>query len=862
MAWLSFGSLAVATTGGGAIRFGLLPRIWLLPLFVVVLVFGVWIIRLSGRAAAPLFVSSLALLPWLPLPVPDSFLLWTGHVAVAIWIGVALATVIAHDVRVPSWFADPKRAPRIAIVVACVLFIFSGIRLAALLPGGDEPHYLIITQSLLKDGDLQIENNHKQGDYREYFSGSLAPDFLRRGTNGQIYSIHAPGLSVVVAPAYALFGYRGVSIFLAAIAAIGTGLLWRACFALSGSAGAAWFGWAAGSLTVPFFFQSFAVYPDGLGAVIVLFAALPLFEGTTDQSKGRWGATGAALALLPWLHTRFALLSVAIGVVLLVRLAASPEDRAHIIAFLAVPAASAAAWLGSFYAIYGTINPAAPYGGYTQSEPANVLNGLPALLFDQQFGILPYAPVYAVCLAGVLGLARRRSRLAIELVAIALPYALATSMYHMWWAGNSSPARFLVVLLPLLAVPGAWVWRETSHPATRAVAMLLLFISIGVTLSLVAVDRGRLAYNFRDGYSLAAERLSAIVDLPRGMPSFFRQSPTGASARALVWIGAMAGAFLVLRVGERQMGRHTRATLALWTPIASALAMMLALTIVWRVDRVSGAAASTSQLDLLSAYDPRIRPTGISVWPPGLESGPAVLEKIAIRTPERRPNPPPNTLLLAPAIIPAGEYELKTAPDRSPVGTAFLIIGRDARPIETWDLALLRERPIRFALPVPVGSLVVTGEGEDARSLGLELAPIRIDGSQPAGEYARRAQQYGPAVVFFFDDGVFPEQPGFWVRGGRTAGLAIAPTAPASPLSLFVRNAPVANRLTLAIDGERQTIDLRAREERFIPLQTTNGRRAARVSLQSDTGFHPAEVEPGSTDNRFLGVWVEVRPRN
>ena len=29
-------------------------------------------------------------------------------------------------------------------------------------PSGDEPHYLIITQSLLKDGDLRIENNHQQ----------------------------------------------------------------------------------------------------------------------------------------------------------------------------------------------------------------------------------------------------------------------------------------------------------------------------------------------------------------------------------------------------------------------------------------------------------------------------------------------------------------------------------------------------------------------------------------------------------------------------------------------------------------------------------------------------------------------------
>ena len=43
------------------------------------------------------------------------------------------------------------------------------------MPGGDEPHYLVITQSLLYDGDLKIENNHQRGDYRAYYGGDLPP---------------------------------------------------------------------------------------------------------------------------------------------------------------------------------------------------------------------------------------------------------------------------------------------------------------------------------------------------------------------------------------------------------------------------------------------------------------------------------------------------------------------------------------------------------------------------------------------------------------------------------------------------------------------------------------------------------------
>ena len=48
----------------------------------------------------------------------------------------------------------------------------------------------MIAQSLWRDGDLKIENNHKRGDYSEYYTSDLEPHYLTRGTDGEIYSIH------------------------------------------------------------------------------------------------------------------------------------------------------------------------------------------------------------------------------------------------------------------------------------------------------------------------------------------------------------------------------------------------------------------------------------------------------------------------------------------------------------------------------------------------------------------------------------------------------------------------------------------------------------------------------------------------
>src|SRR5205085_2329174 len=206
--------------------------------------------------------------------------------------------------------------------------------------------------------------------------------------------------------------------------------------------------------------------------------------------------------------------------------------------------------------------------GYTQTAASNILTGLPALLFDQQFGLLPYAPVYGFCLIGMVPFARRWPRLALELSATALLYLLSSSAYHMWWGGSSAPARFAVPVLPLLVLPGAWLWKWARHSGTRALGFALLIMSVAITAVSVIVDGGQLAYNFRDGYSRLGEWLSPLVDFPQALPSYFRQTPAGADARALVWLAAVAFAWLALKQSA------SRRWLAVATPLALAIAVM------------------------------------------------------------------------------------------------------------------------------------------------------------------------------------------------------------------------------------------------------------------------------------------------
>ncbi len=76
---------------------------------------------------------------------------------------------------------------------------------------------------------------------------------------------------------------------------------------------------------------------------------------------------------------------------------------------------------------------------------------------------------------------------------------------------------------------------------------------------------------------------------------------------------------------------------------------------------------------------------------------------------------------------------------------------------------------------------------------------------------------------------------------------------------MFVRNAADANRVRLDIDGAAQTLDLHPREERTLAIPIAGHRPGALVRIHSEGGFRPSDVEAGSRDTRFLGVWIEFR---
>jgi hypothetical protein len=859
-AWISAGVLAVVEATR-VTRVGALPSTtWLLTALAVGAIVGaVGLPRL--RRWAPLSLLVFLWLPWLPWPMPAACLLWEGPLEVAIWTATTaglLWAVGAGRAR-PSGLralVAPTHAPWMAAAVSAAVCATAWFIDRPRVPAGDEPHYLVIAQSLLTDGDLRIENNHRNGDYLAYYDGVLKPDFMRRGTDREIYSIHAPGVSLLALPVFALAGYPGAVLLVIAIAAVAVALTWSAAFTLTGSPGGAWMAAAGLAVSAPFVLHGFTIYPDPVGATLVMVAVSTLVarDRQLEVSTARWLWTGTALALLPWLHTRFALLAGALGAALAVRQMTLGGARA-MAPLLAVPIVSAAAWFGYFWVIYGTPNPAAPYGVSPGGGPSFVPTGLAGLLVDQQFGLAAHAPILAAGAASLLLLTARRRRLGLELALTAGLYLGAAASYPMWWGGYSAPARFAVAVLPLLALPLAVAW--TAAPAAlRAALAALLAVSAAVSTALVVIDRGAFIYNGRDGYDLLLDWLNRTVDVTLAAPSVHRDGAAAAMVVAFIW--AISAVFVTATVARLSgVGSGAAGRVGGWLAVPAG--MMAAVTVAWAGEPREAVTPSTSQMSLLGRWRQGSSDLVLQITPTRRLDVAEVPRRLSLAGSPRGPRRADPPLLQIPQL-PAGTFDVfaETAPGAVPSGTGVVRLGRHDLPLDTWRFD---ERPAGFtglvlSLPVPAHSITVTGDATATASIrALSLRPRTLLPLVDASLVALRAMRVGGIAVYALDDNAYLEPGALWVRGERTAQLVIAADAGTTP-RLRLKAGRVANQVDLRAGRWSQRIALAPDAEVDVTLPV-DALAPGAVSVTSATGFRPSA--DGTGDVRWLGVYLTWR---
>lgn len=100
-----------------------------------------------------------------------------------------------------------QKSVRTKILVSLLIIVYFSLFLLTLSnerwSDGDEVSYLLFTSSLLKDGDLVINNNHENKDYFAHHSNEESPHSYK-GRNDFLRPLHGILVPIIMTPAYGL----------------------------------------------------------------------------------------------------------------------------------------------------------------------------------------------------------------------------------------------------------------------------------------------------------------------------------------------------------------------------------------------------------------------------------------------------------------------------------------------------------------------------------------------------------------------------------------------------------------------------------------------------------------------------------
>lgn len=437
---------------------------------------------------------------------------------------------------------------------------------------GDEPFYLMTTQSLLADGDLDLRNQYETRSYTSYFDH--ADDLWYQSTprpDGTLLSPHNPGLSVLLIPGFGLAGLPGAQVQLLLMAAATMALAFVLADRLTGYRAICWIVALGVGLTATAFVYSSEIYPEFPAALALVVSLLIAIR----QARPGWRdalCLAAALTAMCWLGTKYVALALPVSAFFLLR-----ADQPGRVVLLAVGGVSGALFAWFHLHFFGGLTPYGVNVVYSQWNTIEIFGGhvglsdryyrLWGLFVDRRFGIGRWAPILLLVVPALALLAAGawERRLIAGLIVIQLMVATFIAITMMgWWF----PGRTMLTAFPLFVV---------------ALALLVARVSVG--LRTVVVCLGLLTLTFTAGLAHAGRvgEITIAVD-PFDM--------------AFVPFQAIAGLFPLYTSWTTETWQLTCLWLALFA-VATA-------TTLWPEIFAAAKRCSQKFLDAVAKSDPRL----------------------------------------------------------------------------------------------------------------------------------------------------------------------------------------------------------------------------------------------------------------
>ncbi len=421
---------------------------------------------------------------------------------------------------------------------------------------GDEPFYLLTTQSLLSDGDLDLADEYRNREYEKFWDGSVDLWRQMEPTAGdRLLSPHHPGLSVLVLPAYAVGGLVAVQRFLVVVWGAAMAFAALAAVRMGTSHAAAAVAGVAVGAGVPGLVYASQLYPEGPAALCVSLALL-----VVTARRARPVLLAMALTALAWLGVKYGAVALVLAGAWTWRFR---SDRRAVGAMAGLGSAAALVYAWWHLWVFGGLTPYGSNVVWAGEGTTEILGDhfrlrdrsyrLYGVFLDARFGLIRWLPVSIV---GVLGVGRA-SALAVVLVSTAAATAAFASITIMgWWF----PGRLLVAVFPALVVLVAIAYGRLRDRAGGGVPFrVALVIALGLALWSLAVAAAVAWSAHTGGIRLAVDPWELGFPLPPGwlFPDF-RSFGWREVLTSLTWGVGLAGLVFVARA-RRHAPRHSEA---------------------------------------------------------------------------------------------------------------------------------------------------------------------------------------------------------------------------------------------------------------------------------------------------------------
>jgi len=449
-----------------------------------------------------------------------------------------------------------RRSLRVWILCATML-VYAGttgwMRVSSRITG-DEPHYLLLTHSLVHDHDFDLSNNYAHKDYLSYYPRLMAPETVP-GRNGTAMLWHDVGLPILMAPGYAWAGWTGAMLTVNIVSSLLALGIFEAAVELGAATGSAILVWGLFAFSAPLMIYNSQLYPETAGAAGALWAVI-LFSRFIQLGQRRllW-YTGTLLALLPWLCIRYWMYVGPLLAVIALFIFIHRKPRSGALTALALPlclSLAVFAWFDSRH--FGTLLPnagylrvAAVYPQYARIEP---VRGLLGMMFDRLQGIIPIAPICLWALAGLLPGLKKALWPVAALTAASFSYLVFMAFSQNWPGGDCPPGRYALGAVLLWAPAAALVLcRWTQRWLFGAAFLWSAIMAIAYT--------GFSAVRYPHMIDLATSQLNLLVrmhfrfDFDVVFPSMIRNT-RGDQMLAAVWAFLTVGCLWLLNLGWKR----------------------------------------------------------------------------------------------------------------------------------------------------------------------------------------------------------------------------------------------------------------------------------------------------------------------